>query len=133
MGSLSDGLLADACALIAFHGAARPPMSDRGVAAMHGGVVAVSAITVWEITRKVGLGKLRALHGQGESGCTGFLRARGYRLLPVTPEIAECANTLPHHHADPMDRILIATAVAEGMTVITSNRIFAAYGVPTLW
>lgn len=125
--------LADACALIAFHGDTRATMSPDGLAAMRGGDVAVSAITVWEIARKVGIGKLAPLHDRSEGSVVGFLRGRGYRLLPLTPEAAEAANALPPHHADPMDRMLIATAMAEGATIITSDRIFAAYGVPVLW
>ncbi len=130
---LSEVFIADACALIAFHGAGRPIMSQAGIGAMRGGDVAVSAVTIWEITRKVSLGKLSPLHGQDQRGCVAFLRERGYRLLPFTPDHAERTNALPPHHADPMDRMIIASALAEGMTVVTSDRIFAAYGVPMLW
>ena len=108
-------------------------MSAAGLAAMRAGDVVVSAVTVWEISRKVGIGKLAPLHDRAEGSLVGFLERRGYRLLPLTPEGAEAANALPPHHADPMDRMLIATALAEGATIITSDRIFAAYGVPVLW
>jgi PIN domain nuclease of toxin-antitoxin system len=126
-------LLADACALIMFHGEAGGAMSAAGVAAMRGEDVAVSAVTVWEVSRKVGLGKLAPLHDRAEGSLVGFLVRRGYRLLPLAAGAAEVANALPPHHADPMDRLLIATAMAEGATIITSDRIFAAYGVPVLW
>ncbi len=95
--------------------------------------VAVSAVTVWEIARKVAIGRLVPLHDRAEGSLVGFLARRGYRLLPLSPEVAEAANALPPHHADPMDRMLIATAMAEGATIITSDRVFAAYGVPVLW
>jgi PIN domain nuclease of toxin-antitoxin system len=126
-------VFADACALIAFHGERGPAMSSDGVAAMRAGDVAVSAVTVWEISRKVGIGKLHPLHDRAEGSLVGFLLRRGYRLVPLTPEVAEAANALPPHHADPMDRMLIAAALAEGATIITTDRIFAAYGVPVLW
>lgn len=126
-------LLADACALIAFHGEARTVLSTTGLGAMRGGDVAVSAVTVWEIARKVAIGKLAPLHDRSEGSLVGFLARRGYRLLPLTPEIAESANALPPFHADPMDRMLIATAMVEGATIISSDRIFVAYGVPVVW
>ena len=48
-------------------------------------------------------------------------------------EDGEAANGLPPLHKDPMDRMLIASALRTGMTVITSDRIFAQYGVRTVW
>jgi len=122
--------LADACALIAFHGDARSGMSPAGLAAMRAGDVMVSAVTVWEIARKVGIGKLAPLHDRAEGSLVGFLERRGYRLLPLTPEAAGSGNALPPHHTDPVDRMLIAAALAEGATIISSDRILAAYGVP---
>jgi predicted nucleic acid-binding protein len=48
-------------------------------------------------------------------------------------DIAARAATLPPHHRDPLDRILIATALAAGLPIVTNDAAFAAYGVPTLW
>jgi PIN domain nuclease of toxin-antitoxin system len=130
---LNGPLIADACALIAFHGETRRLLSAAGLAAMQGGAIAVSAVTVWELTRKISLGKLAPMREQNRANCVGFLRARGYHLLDLTPELAERANALPPHHADPLDRLLIATALERGLTVVTSDRWFGVYGVPTLW
>jgi len=130
---LSDRFLVDACASIAFHGAARLELSPTGLAALRSGDVAVSSITVWEITRKVAIGKLAPLNGQDQRGCVAFLRERGYRLLPLSAEAAERANALQPHHADPMDRLLIAQALLDGLTILTSDRAFTPYGVQTLW
>lgn len=47
--------------------------------------------------------------------------------------MAQAAAPLPAHHRDPMDRFLIAQPLAEGATIITNDRAFAACGVPTLW
>jgi PIN domain nuclease of toxin-antitoxin system len=124
---------ADACALIAFYGDGVRGLSAEGLAAMRTGAVAVSAITVWEISRKARLGKLPELPAPVALDLTAYLRGEGYRLVPLTPEVAEAANALPPHHADPMDRLLIAGALAEGATVITNDRVFAAYGVAVLW
>ena len=130
---MSRRLIADACALIAYHGTVRTPLSQEGEAAMRSGDVLVSAVSVWEITRKAALGKLPPMIRQGPDALTVFLRRMGHRLIPLTPEIAELSNTLTWHHVDPMDRMLIATALNEEATIITSDRIFAAYGVPVLW
>ncbi len=130
---MTGPLIADACALIVFYAEGGRGMSTEALAAMRDGTVAVSAITVWEVTRKARLGKLPAMPDAVALDFTAYLRGEGYRLLALTPEAAEAANALPPQHADPMDRMLIATALAEGATIITSDRIFAAYGVPVLW
>jgi PIN domain nuclease of toxin-antitoxin system len=126
-------LFADACALIAFYGEGARELSAAGLAAMRDGDIAVSAITVWEVSRKARLGKLPELPPPVALDLTAYLRAQGYRLVPLTPEVAEAANALPPHHADPMDRMLVAAALAEGATIITNDRILAAYGVGVLW
>ncbi|MBX9700173.1 MAG: type II toxin-antitoxin system VapC family toxin [Acetobacteraceae bacterium] len=130
---MTGPLIADACAVIAYHGSVRVPLSREGEAAMQGGDVLVSAITIWEITRKAALGKLPPMTEQGPDALADFLRRMGHRLIPLTAEAAELSNRLPWHHADPMDRMLIATAMMEGATIISSDRIFAAYGVPLVW
>lgn len=125
--------LADACALVVYFGAgdAGASLGAEGLAAMDGGDVAVSPITVWEISRKMSLGKLRPLVG-AESVASSF-RRHGFTLHPLAWEDAEHANTLPAFHKDPMDRMLIAQALRGDMTIITDDAVFARYGVKTLW
>lgn len=130
---MSDGFIADACALIAFHNVVPPRLSARAIEAMRAPGTVVSAVTIWEITRKVAIGKLPPPPGLNERGFSAFLRERGYSLLPLSPEAAERANALPPYHADPMDRLLIAQALLDRLTVLTSDRSFVRYGVPTLW
>lgn len=127
-------VLADACAIVAYHGAGGATMTEKGREAMRTGDVLVSPITVWEITRKVALGKLPRPVPPGFTGTLAeFLRSRSYRLAPLGWEEAEYTNTLPQHHADPMDRILIATALVHGLPIVTSDAAFAPYGVRTIW
>jgi PIN domain nuclease of toxin-antitoxin system len=130
---VSEAFLADACALIVFC-AARPErmMSARALAAMTSADVHVSAITVWEITRKASLGKLPTLP-ESNGSFSGWLLEAGFRMLPLSWRDAERANTLPALHKDPMDRMLTAAALAGDFTVITEDRIFTAYGVRILW
>lgn len=126
--------LADACALVAYHGGGGAGMTDRGREAMRGGDVLVSPITVWEITRKTALGKLPRPVPPGFTGSlSDYLRSQSYRFAPFGWDEAEHANRLPLHHTDPMDRMVIATALVRDLTVVTSDSAFAAYGVPTVW
>jgi PIN domain nuclease of toxin-antitoxin system len=53
--------------------------------------------------------------------------------LPITLRHAERAGSLPPHHTDPFDRMLIAQAVIEGATLVTHDRPLASYDVPILW
>jgi PIN domain nuclease of toxin-antitoxin system len=89
-------LLADACALIVFHFYRGQSMSSAVKAAISSGDVFVSPITVWEITRRITLGKLRRLAPPGFNGSlSDWLRQAGYRILPMTWDACERANTLP--------------------------------------
>lgn len=86
--------------------------------------VVVSAVTAWEIAIKRAAGKLRLqvdYHG-------GLSR---YRLTPlsISTEHALAVESLPWHHRDPFDRLLIAQARLEGLVLVTRDRRFAEYGV----
>ena len=76
--------------------------------------VFVSAINVWEITIKRSLGKLRGL-----DNLTTTVEDTGFTPLPITLFHAEQAGNLPMHHRDPFDRMLVAQAQAEGLTIVT--------------
>ncbi len=125
-------VIADACALIVFHHEAGAGMSRRGREAM-GGRVLISPVTVWELTRKTADGKLPPPRLSDASNWLQFLASRGFGLAPLTWEAASLANTLPLHHRDPMDRLLIATALTAGLPIITNERAFVPYGVATIW
>ena len=89
-------------------------------------VVHVSAATVWELSIKAALGKLD-LDGADlveEIGENDFIE------LPMTARHSLAAANLPRHHEDPFDRMLIAQAKIEGLTIVTRDPEFRAYGVP---
>jgi PIN domain nuclease of toxin-antitoxin system len=126
--------VADACALIFYHGRGGVGMTRAGRDVMEEGDVFVSPITVWEITRKAGLGKLAAPVPKSYIGdFASWLGDAGYRILPLSWEDCERANRLPDLHKDPMDRMLIASALRNDLTIVTNDRMIARYGVPTIW
>ena len=56
----------------------------------------------------------------------------GFLSLPVTAEHAFGVRTLPMHHGDPFDRLLVAQARIEGLTLVTADAVLSAYAVPLL-
>ncbi len=91
--------------------------------------VFVSAANVWEIAIKVALGKVAA---DLDEVVASFDDA-GFDELPVTVSHARRVRSLPHHHRDPFDRMLVAQSLEEGLVVVTRDAAFADYRVPTLW
>ena len=84
----------------------------------------VSAASIWEISIKRALGKLKASENLLE-----HVKAAGYLPLSITWVHAEIAGALSPHHADPFDRLLIAQAQCEGITILTQDSIFRRYKV----
>jgi PIN domain nuclease of toxin-antitoxin system len=60
------------------------------------------------------------------------LESGGFTSLPITIAHALVAGALPRHHDDPFDRMLVAQALAEGLTVVTADARFATYGVAVI-
>ena len=89
--------------------------------------VFVSAASIWEIGIKRVSGKLQVADNFVE-----LVRRAGYTDLPVTFHHAEMAASLPLHHRDPFDRMLIAQAQAEGLTLVTDDSQIARYQVPVM-
>lgn len=89
-------------------------------------VVAVSVASVWEIAIKHALAR-GDMPVSGKAAAAWFRKA-GYRLLPVTAEHAAAVEALPPHHADPIDRLIVAQAVVEPMRLLTHDRTVARYG-----
>ncbi len=87
----------------------------------------VSAATAWEIAIKRALGKLEAPDDLEEQ-----LRRNRFRPLSITVRDGLVAGSLPDHHPDPFDRMLVAQALNEDLTVVTRDERLADYGVRTL-
>lgn len=89
--------------------------------------VLVSAASVWEISIKRTLGKLRA-----PGDLLRQIEMSGLEPLPITLAHADAAGALPRHHDDPFDRMLVAQVVSEGLTLVTRDPGIAAYRIPIL-
>lgn len=92
----------------------------------------VSHATAWEVAIKARLGKLK-LAVPFEELFPGALLTNGFLVL--TPDFRHYQEllTLPFHHRDPFDRLLVAQARIEGLTLVSCDKHFAAYEVPLLW
>jgi len=87
----------------------------------------VSIASAWEVAIKIGLGKL-----QLDGGVRQFLQSideNSINVLPIRREYLECLQTLPLHHHDPFDRLLVATATAEDFCILTEDEKICLYGV----
>jgi len=86
-----------------------------------------SAVTPWELGIKRSLGKLSFPDGLVE-----VLQESGFAGLPISVDHAVRAADLPPHHRDPFDRMLVAQARAEALTLVTADRTLEPYEVPLL-
>jgi len=87
----------------------------------------LSSATVWELGIKIAKGHLHIPADYPER-----LLMDGFTELTVQIIHAQKAATLPFHHSDPFDRMLIAQALTEGLTLLTSDRTVTRYDVPTI-
>ena len=92
-------------------------------------LVHVSAATVWEIAIKTRLGKV----DPGTASLYREIAANGFVELPISGRHAESAGSLPLHHDDPFDRMLIAQSQIEDLTLVTHDKRFAPYEAEILW
>ncbi len=125
-------LLLDTNALLWWLGAA-PRLGRQAaiVIADPANTIWVSAATVWEIAIKTSIGRLEM--GEPPEQCLPREMARNrFRPLLIDFEHALAVRTLPLHHRDPFDRLLIAQAQVEGLRIVTADRIFTAYGIATV-
>ncbi len=125
-------LLLDTHALI-WHRTGSDKMSKtaRKIIAENPGQTFISIATVWEMSIKVGLGKLKLIRPISE--LLDIYHDAGTEILPITPEHAMASGCLPWHHRDPFGRMLIAQAQLEKMTIVTQDGWFTPYSVPCVW
>jgi PIN domain nuclease of toxin-antitoxin system len=90
--------------------------------------VYVSAATAWEIAIKSALGKIAA-----KGSISQALGDYGFIELPITVEHAEAVRALPPHHRDPFDRMLVAQARVEALTLVSRDPALRLYDARVVW
>lgn len=91
--------------------------------------VRFSAVSAWEVAIKSAIGKLVLPSG---ADVAAELERDGFQTLAVELAHAEALRGLPPLHRDPFDRMLVAQALVEGLTLVTADPALARYGVPTV-
>jgi PIN domain nuclease of toxin-antitoxin system len=91
----------------------------------------VSPATYWEIAIKISIGKY-VLAQPYEDFWRDAIDANGFHILHILPRHTTLLTTMPYHHRDPFDRLIIAQALAEGMSTVSTDSIIDAYSVTQL-
>ena len=106
-----------------------PSLSRKAKDAVADGknLVCVSAVVIWEIKIKEALGKLKI-----PRNFRNVIENQPFEMLDVKVEHAHAVGDLPPHHRDPFDRMLIAQARVEGLTIVTRDIHFRKYKIPLI-
>ena len=106
-----------------------PLLSDkvRNAIANSENLVVLSSVVIWEIRIKQALGKLVIAPEFYD-----VIKDEGFEMLSITPDHAYAVGELPMHHRDPFDRMIIAQAKLEGLTIATQDSVFKKYDVTVL-
>lgn len=133
MGTIGLRLLLDTHALIwwlmgdpALSAAARAAISDPA------SEIHVSAASAWEITTKYRIGKANHLTAIADD-VRREVSAEGFGELPISMAHAQHAGSFAGAHKDPFDRMLIAQAMLEDLTLVSNETAFDAFGIRRLW
>ena len=92
----------------------------------------ISIASAWELAIKAGLGKLK-LSLPVRRFVVENVAANGFRILEIGIAHVGRVETLAAHHGDPFDRLLIAQALEENLTIVTADPVFRKYGVKRIW
>jgi PIN domain nuclease of toxin-antitoxin system len=92
----------------------------------------VSVASCWEIAIKVGLRKLD-LGEPSRQFLPREIARNHFELLSVGLNHATAVEALPMHHRDPFDRLLVAQAAVEGLSLVSADGVFDQYGISRLW
>ena len=94
--------------------------------------VFISVANAWEMQIKAHIGKL-TLHKPWPEIVRDQMITNGFQLLRVELSHIEVLDSLPFHHKDPFDRLLIAQAIYENLTLVSNDPKFSSYPVTLLW
>jgi PIN domain nuclease of toxin-antitoxin system len=108
------------------------PAKARAIVTNRENECLLSVASAWELAIKASLGKLR-LASPVQRYIVEHMAANAFVLLNIKIAHVGLVETLPQHHGDPFDRLLIAQALAEDLPVITADPMFDRYGVKRVW
>jgi PIN domain nuclease of toxin-antitoxin system len=103
-------------------------LAARGAIADPTNEVLISVAALWELTIKASSGKLNL-----PADLETMVASQQFSLLSITFVHLRQLAILPRRHRDPFDRMMIAQALAEGIPIATSDRVFASYGLQIVW
>jgi len=92
----------------------------------------LSAGSIWEIGIKVGLGKL-ILTEPFKPWINQAISDLDVTVVPLTVEYVDVQSNLPRHHGDPFDRLIVAQAIVEQISIISADANLDAYGITRIW
>ena len=92
----------------------------------------VSMASIWELGIKIAIGKLKLVPPYRHWIETA-ISSLNLTVLPITLDHAERQISLPFHHRDPFDRMLVAQSLFEGISLASADTIFDTYGVARIW
>jgi PIN domain nuclease of toxin-antitoxin system len=92
----------------------------------------VSPATYWELAIKISLGKY-ALKEPYEEFMRRGIVGNGFHVLAIEPRHTAALVSLPFHHRDPFDRLLVAQAMVEQLSVVSADAEFDTYSVKRIW
>jgi PIN domain nuclease of toxin-antitoxin system len=126
-------LLLDTHALLWFLGGSnRLSASARSIIEDLANTRLFSVAGAWEIAIKTSLGKL-SLNTPFTQLIPGTLHSNAIDLLPIHPAHIAALISLPYHHRDPFDRMLVAQAAVEGAVLVSADPAMDAYGIQRIW
>jgi len=108
------------------------PAKARAALADQDNECVFSMVSAWELAIKAGLGKLK-LAIPVQRYVIEHVAANGFRMLDIRMAHIGRVESLPPHHGDPFDRLLIAQALEEKLPVVTADQVFRGYGVKRIW
>lgn len=91
----------------------------------------ISIASIWEIAIKLAIDKLEIQ--DGFKTIENFLENNDIEILPINIRHLKELISLPRHHNDPFDRLIISQSISEGMTLVSKDRIFNDYNLNILW
>ncbi len=92
----------------------------------------VSRTSIWELSATVAAGRLK-MPGSSIQSLIDQIDMLGLEILELENRYILRTETLPYHHSDPFDRILIAQALEDGLTLLSSDGKFPLYAAPVIW